>query len=81
MIPAFTKVPCTLGGTHNDTMTPPEIDYIDMGVVVNGIYFKDFPALNEVKEMCKEEGYNTTICVCEEWTPMFIVCTTTVFAN
>ena len=59
-IPAFAKLPCTLGEIHNDTTTPLEIDYIDLGVVVNGIYFEDFLALNKVKEMCKEEGFDTT---------------------
>ena len=39
-----------------------EIDFIDVGVVVNGIDFKDFQALNDVKDMCKEEGYDTTTC-------------------
>ena len=44
-LPAFAKVPCTLRGTYNDTTTPLEIDYIDVGVVVNGIDFTDFTAL------------------------------------
>ena len=61
-IPAFSKVPCILGRTHNGTTTLLETDYIDVVVVVNGKDFKDFQALNDVKDMYEEEGYDTTTC-------------------
>ena len=61
-IPAFSKVPCILGGTHNGTTTPLETDYIDVVVVENGKDFKDFQAINDLKDIYEEEGFDTTTC-------------------
>ena len=54
-IPAFSKVPCILGGTHNGTTTPLETDYIDVVVVENGKDFKDFQAINDLNKYTKRK--------------------------
>lgn len=55
------KVPCTLGGgTHDNAPIPLEIENIDQALVVDGKDFENFELVKNVKDICEEEGFDTT---------------------